>query len=290
MSSRRHSSHDSANLRRYVEVMAGEHPPLSLEAADLTIKDPVAVRERYGAVFNYLTRVELEVERNVLELRALMPRPTEIDRHFYADVWSPQEIQHGILLDAVQKQLGLAPSPADLIGVSTKIKLAGLLSHLPGMRDVIRLLYYLTGVTTERAAIVAYARLVDGLRAMTEYAIAETIVAPIRRQEPGHFAFYRMSAESLVKSGAMRPWQLYLTRVLRQRSFGLVGANNTEQQAAFGGVARSLGLDQDLLATARQISLVERELLWARRDGMYVPDYVVRALDEAIALHSTAAG
>ena len=80
-------------LRRFVENFAEDHPPLSLDAADLTINNPDQVRHRYGGVFNYLTRVELEVERNVLELRALMPDATETDRFFYEDVWSPQELQ-----------------------------------------------------------------------------------------------------------------------------------------------------------------------------------------------------
>ena len=150
-------------------------------------------------MFNYLTRVELEVERNVLELRALMPDATETDRFFYEDVWSPQELQHGILLDAVQQGFGMTPAPTDLSSVSTKIRVVGTLSHLPGMLGVVRLLYYLTGAATERSAVIAYSRLLDGLRAMGEPAIAETVIAPIRRQEPGHFAFYRMSAEALVR-------------------------------------------------------------------------------------------
>jgi hypothetical protein len=49
-----------------------------------------------------MSRVELEVERNVLELNLLLPDPPPVDRHFYADVWLPQEIQHGLLLDRLQ--------------------------------------------------------------------------------------------------------------------------------------------------------------------------------------------
>jgi hypothetical protein len=126
-------------LRRFVETFAEEHPPLSLGAADLTIREPELVRRRFGEVFNYLTRVELEVERNVLELRALMPDATETDRFFYQDVWSPQELQHGILLDAVQQGFGMAPAVTDL-AVSARIRLVGVLSHLPGMLGVVRLL------------------------------------------------------------------------------------------------------------------------------------------------------
>jgi hypothetical protein len=273
-------------LRRFVENFAAEHPPLRLDAADLTIKDPERVRRRYGGVFNYLTRVELEVERNVLELRALMPDATETDRIFYEDVWSPQELQHGILLDAVQQGFGMVPAATDL-EVNARIRLVGVLSRLPGMLGVIRLLYYLTGAATERSAVIAYSRLVDGLRGMGEHAIAETVVAPIRRQEPGHFAFYRLSAQVLVDDEGLSDWQLYLARVLRRRSFDLVGVNNQRQRADFGDVARALELDRDLLPLARQISLVERELLWAGEQGLQVPSYILAALREAIALSVT---
>ncbi|MEJ1109560.1 MULTISPECIES: GTP-binding protein LepA [unclassified Kribbella] len=270
-------------LRRFVETFAEEHPPLSLDAADLTIKNPEQVRRRYGGVFNYLTRVELEVERNVLELRALMPDATEIDRLFYEDVWSPQELQHGILLDAVQQGFGMVPAATDL-EVSAKIRLVGVLSHLPGMLAVVRLLYYLTGAATERSAVVAYSRLVDGLRAMGEHAIAETVIAPIRRQEPGHFAFYRLSAEALVGEEGLSDWQVQLARILRRRSFELVGVNNRRQRADFGDVARALDFDRDLLEVARQVSRVERELLWAQHQGLKVPTYILTALQEAISL------
>jgi hypothetical protein len=270
-------------LRRFVETYAEENPPLSLDAADLTIKDPDQVRRRYGGVFNYLTRVELEVERNVLELRALMPDATETDRLFYEEVWSPQELQHGILLDAVQQRFGTTPAITDL-GVSAKIQLVRMLSHLPGMHGVIRLLYYLTGAATERSAVIAYSRLVDGLRRMGEHAIAETVIAPIRRQEPGHFAFYRLSADALVGDEGLSDWQLQLARILRRRSFKLVGVNKRRHNADFGDVARALDLDRDLMEVARQVSRVERELLWAQQQGMKVPGYILAPLQEAIAL------
>jgi hypothetical protein len=273
----------AAGLRRFVEKFAEEHPPLSLDSADLTIKNPDLVRRRYGGVFDYLSRVELEVERNVLELRALMPDATETDRFFYEDVWSPQELQHGILLDAVQQGFGMAPAATDL-RLGAKLRVAGVLSRLPGMSDVIRLLYYLTGAATERSAVIAYSRLIEGLRELGEHAIAETVVAPIKRQEPGHFAFYRLSAEALIHEEDLRDWQLHLARILRRRTFSLVGTNNRRQRADFGDVARALDFDRDLLEIAKQLSLVEREILWAQRQGLQVPDYILAALQDAIAL------
>jgi hypothetical protein len=275
---------DVAGLRRLAQSLQENHPPLSLDSADLTVHDPDSVRVRYGRVFAYLSRVELEVERNVLELRTLLPDAPETDRFFFEDVWAPQELQHGVLLDAAQRGIGLPSSATDVDGISVKIRAAGALSHLPGVAVVLRLLYYLTGTATERAAVVAYSRLHDGLREMGERAIADTVIAPIRRQEPGHFAFYRRSAEVLVHEEGLRPWQLHLARVLRRSSFDLVGVNDAAQRADFGDVARDLGLDRDRLGTARQLSLVERELLWSRDQGLRIPDYVLRALDDALEL------
>jgi hypothetical protein len=135
--------------------------------------------------------------------------------------------------------------------------------------------------------VIAYSRLVDGLRTMGEHAIAETVIAPIRRQEPGHFAFYRMSAEVLVGEEGLSDWQLQLARILRRRTFDLVGVTNRRQLADFGDVARALEFDRDLVTVARQVSLVERELLWAQQQGMKVPGYILAALNEAIRLGTT---
>jgi len=275
---------DRAGLRRFAETLGEEHPPLTLDAADLTVRDPERVRRHYGQVFNYLARVELEVARNVLELRALLPHPIETDRFFFEEVWSPQELGHGALLDAVQHELGMTSAPIDTDRVNAKIRVAGLLSHLPGVGEVIRLLYYLTGAATERAAVIAYSRLLGGLRSLGESPIAETVIAPIRRQEPGHFAFYRLSAEALVHDEGLSAWQLQLARALRRRSFDLVGVNNGRQRAEFGRVAHALELDRDRDQVASQLSLVERELLWSQQKGMPVPGYMLRALDDAIAL------
>ncbi|MCT4574329.1 hypothetical protein N3930_46245, partial [Bacillus thuringiensis] len=77
---------------------------------DRTVKNPQAVVEQYAEVLNYLARVELEVDRNVLELLVLLPDVEEKDRYFYEDVWQPQEIQHGLILDRLQQDIGLPPA------------------------------------------------------------------------------------------------------------------------------------------------------------------------------------
>jgi hypothetical protein len=104
-------------LVEHVDRLAAEHPPIPLDSVDLTVRDPAQLRESYGHVLDYMARVELEVDRNVLELTTLLPEPPEVDRYFYADVWHPQETQHGLILDRLQVELGRSPATPDLDSV-----------------------------------------------------------------------------------------------------------------------------------------------------------------------------
>ncbi|MCC4266919.1 GTP-binding protein LepA [Microbacterium schleiferi] len=274
----------SQRILEHVQRLGEEHPPIELDSVDRGIRDPRAVADRYGHVIDYLARVELEVDRNVLELLVLLPDVSEVDRMFYADVWQPQEIQHGLILDRLQQDLG-RPAAEPVLEVSHKMRIMGVLAHFSGIQDIARLLYYLTGASTERQAVLAYNTIHSGMTGLGETAIAETIIAPIRRQEPGHFAFYRMSATELVHSGALRPWQLYLARVLREKTYNLVGTNGQDRyRAQMGGVVTSLGFDTDLDKYAREVGRIEAQLLWANEQGMEFPPYVLRALRESIDL------
>jgi hypothetical protein len=275
----------SQRILEHVQRLGEEHPPIELDSVDRGIRDPHTVADRYGHVIDYLARVELEVDRNVLELLVLLPDVSEVDRMFYADVWQPQEIQHGLILDRLQQDLG-RPAAEPVLDVSYKMRIMGALAHFSAIQDIARLLYYLTGASTERQAVLAYNTIHSGMTGLGESAIAETIIAPIRRQEPGHFAFYRMSATELVHSGALRPWQLYLARVLREKTYNLVGTNGQDRyRAQMGGVVTSLGFDTDLDKYAREVGRIEAQLLWANEQGMEFPPYVLRALRESIDLY-----
>ncbi|PRY17257.1 GTP-binding protein LepA [Kineococcus rhizosphaerae] len=270
------------DIRDHVLRLGEKHPPITLESVDRTVKDPRRVRETFGHVIDYLARVELEVDRNVLELLTLLPDVSETDRLFYADVWQPQEIQHGLILDRLQQDIDLAPADPNTDEVSAKIRVLGSLAHFKPVQEVARLLYYLTGAATEKAAVVAYNLLVDGLDEMGEDAISRTVVQPIRRQEPGHFAFYRLSATEMIQQNVLAPWQVRLAKVLRRKSFSPVGAHTPRQRAQFGQVLTTLGLDATIEDFGAQIGLVERELLWAREQGMRVPDYILAALRDTV--------
>jgi hypothetical protein len=275
------TAHTDLRLRDHVDRLADQHPPLLLDDVDFTVRDPAALDRRYGHVLDYMARVELEVDRNVLELTTLLPDPPEVDRYFYAEVWQPQEIQHGRILDRLQVELGRPPADADTGSVSPKLRLLGALAHLPALQDVSRMLYYLTGMSTERSAVLAYNLLHDGTVAMGEHAVARTVIGPIKRQEPGHFVFYQLSARGLWAE--LATWQRCLVRRMRSLSFGPVGANDDEQRADFGEVMTSLGIGEDAAFAASTVR-VERELLWAHDQGMTVPPYVLRAFRRATEL------
>lgn len=273
-------------LAEHVERLADEHPPIPVDSADYSMARPELLAERFGPVLTYMSRVELEVERNVLELNLLLPDPPPIDRHFYADVWLPQEIHHGLLLDRLQSLAGLPPSTPDLTHVSLSFRVLGALGRLSAVQDVTRMMYYLTGVATEQSAILAYNKLHLGLLDLGERAIASTIVAPIKRQEPGHFAYYKIAAQGLWSE--LSQWQKWLVQTLRRHTFEPVGAYTKKQWAEFGAVMHHLGITTDgergLNRYAEQIGRLELELLWAQRQGLRVPTYIVDSLKSAARL------
>ena len=273
---------NEARLAEHVERLGAEHPPMDLASVDFTLRRPEVFSARYGHVLDYMARVELEVDRNVLELTTMLPDPPEIDRRFYAEVWQPQEIQHGLILDALQVHLGRPGAAPDLSSIGMKMRILGALAHLDAFQDVCRMLYYLTGMATERSAVLAYNLLHDGVVEMGEDAVAQTVIAPIKRQEPGHYAFYQLSARGLW--GQLSPWQRWLVRLMRRISFAPVGANNDLQKADFGDLMRTLGIDRRADDFAQQVSRVEQELLWARHRGLTVPSYVTAAFREAVEL------
>jgi hypothetical protein len=268
----------------HVDRIAQEHPPIDLATCDFTVNRPDQVVRRFAPVLSYMARAELEVERNSLELAVMLPHAPEVDRYFYEEVWTPQEANHGLALDELQVRLGLSPAQTDLTTLTRKVRAVGAMAHLPGIQDVVRMLYYLTGMTTERSAIVAYRHLEDGLAELGEGALVETIVAPIRRQEPGHFAFYRLSSRDLWPRLAQ--WQRWLVRRLRQVSFAPVAAGDSHQKSDVGDmmIALGVGTAESSEAFVKTVARSEAELLGAASRGLEVPPYIVRSFRECLAL------
>ena len=274
-----------AKIAEHVQRLGELYPPIPLDSVDRTIKRPWLVAKKFGHVIDYLARVELEVDRNVLELLVLLPEADETNKTFYADVWQPQEIQHGLILDRLQQDLGRTAAEPHL-EVSFGIKILGALAHLKPVQDIAKLMYFLTGASTERQAVLAYNKINHGMQELGETAISETIISPIKQQEPGHFAFYQMSATAMIQDKVLKPWQLFLTRVMREKSYHLVGTNKTKRyKADMGGVMADLGLDNDLEGYAREVGRVENRLLWAHKQGMEFPPYIFKALKESVDLY-----
>ena len=90
------------------------------------------------------------------------------------------------------------------------------------------MLYYLTGMATERSAVLAYNLLHRGTLDLGEQAIAQSVIGQIKRQEPGHFVFYQLSARALWAE--LAAWQRWMVRFMRRASFAPVGANNAEPE------------------------------------------------------------
>lgn len=273
------------SLMDHVQRLGENHPPITLESVDRTINNPETVAARFAEVLDFLARVELEVDRNVLELLTLIPNPSEVDRVFYQDVWYGQEMAHGYLLDQLQTDLGLEASQPYMT-IPLRMKFLGAMAHWQPMQDVSRMLYYLTGAATERQAVLAYSDLIKALDELGETAIAKTVIHPIKQQEPGHFAFYQMSATKMIQDGELAPWQLFVTRLLRKSSFALVGTDYVDDyRADMGGVLVGLGIDQELETYAREMGRLEARLLWANRNGMEFPPYFLKALRESVEMY-----
>jgi hypothetical protein len=272
-------------IAEHVQRLGELYPPIRLDSVDRTIKRPDLVARKFGHVIDYLARVELEVDRNVLELLCLLPDLDDTNKKFYADVWQPQEIQHGLVLDRLTQDLG-RPAATPHLEVSFGIKILGTLASLKPVQDIAKLLYYLTGASTERQAVLTYNQFNDALREIGETAISETIITPIKQQEPGHFAFYQMSATAMIQDKVLKPWQLFVARVLRERSYHLVGTNSMKRYTAdVGGVMVDLGFDADLQGYSREVGRVETRLLWAHKQGMDFPPYILKALRESVDLY-----
>lgn len=273
------------SLMDFVLKLGDEHPPIKMSSVDRHIVNPELVKDRFSGTIDYLARVELEVDRNVLELLTVLPDASRVDTIFYQDVWSDQEMAHGYILDQLQTDLGMPPAePFQTVPI--RMKLLGALAHWDPIHDISRMLYYLTGASTERQAVLAYSSLTKELDRMGERAISATIIQPIKRQEPGHFAFYRMSAEKMVQDQVLRPWQVYVTRLLRSKSFTMVGVDYVNAyKAHFGGVMTELGMDEEMEIYAKEIGRLEAKLLWANQNGMEFPPYFLKALRESVELY-----
>ena len=82
------------------------------------------------------------------------------------------EIQHGLVLDELQARLGRERAEPDLTSIGAKLRVLGALCPRLGRPGRVPDAYYLTGMATERSAVLAYNLLHDGLVDLGETAVA----------------------------------------------------------------------------------------------------------------------
>ena len=275
-------------IAEHVQRLGELYPPIALDSVDRTIKNP---RRSPTATVTSSTTSLGSSSRSIATCSScscLLPDVDDTNKTFYADVWQPQEIQHGLILDRLQQDLGRTAAEPHL-EVSFKIKILGALANLSPIQDVAKLLYFLTGASTERQAVLAYNQINAGMQELGESAIAETIITPIKQQEPGHFAFYQMSATAMIQDGVLKPWQLYLARVLREKSYNLVGTNAMDRyKADMGGSSPLSGWTPTWRRTPARWAGSRQRLLWANKNGMEFPPYILKALRESVDLYQRA--
>ena len=56
-------------------------------------------------------------------------------------------------------------------------------------------------------------------------------------------------------------------------------------KADMGGLMVDLGLDSNLEGYAREVGRVEQRLLWAHKQGLDFPAYILKALRESVELY-----
>ncbi|WP_380169070.1 hypothetical protein [Jannaschia sp. R86511] len=255
---------------------------IDLGTVDFTAPDPHRVRVELGAALDYFARIEREVERNVLELQVVLPNADDRTRRFVR-VWEEQELPHGWIFDRMQQEVGLPPATPELNHIGRTMKVAGVLSHVPGVHEALLFLYLSIGAMHERLTAVGYDKLRERLLQLGMPGFAATAVRPIRAQESLHYAYYRSAA--VEQRDRLSRWQLELARLVRLRTYRPVGATTPQRQADFGATAVALVGSDDPEALARPVQRVAQDLLTLAGDGLRLPPFVAAALRETVELH-----
>ena len=139
----------------------------SLDAVDLTVRDPVLLRRRFDEIVGYIATVEGSVPQNVADITALLPDLDELDRRFL-EVWSSHEQAHAAIFSALRAELGPVPgrhegrpdagtAPAGAARPSFRV--AGAAARVPWVQDVVKLVYLARGAMHEHLTYDCYRHL-----------------------------------------------------------------------------------------------------------------------------------
>lgn len=277
------------SVERQLSIIEAD-PAIPLESVDYSVQQQALLADgihplqskEWGDVFAYFGRVETESERNALELAVLLPHADEHTQRFI-DIWEIQEGRHGQIFDNLLDSLGHEPQVPDLNNISRTIKVGGLLAHIPGMHDVMLHTYLTTGATHEKLTAIGYELVKKQLAALGETALLETAIVPIKLQESKHYAYYKRSGEDV--RDRLAPWQILASRTIKTHTYAPVGAGTTSQKADFGGISETLTQGKGVDAFADPVQKVAQDLLVAKDDGLKLPPFVRKGLQEAVELH-----
>jgi hypothetical protein len=234
----------------------GDDPPLALGSVDLTIGNPVPLRQKFDEIFAYIAAVESAVAQNVADITTLLPDLGDQERRFL-DVWSNHELAHAAIFDALVAELGLptpsgarpsAPPPANGLRARPSFRVFGALSASRWLQDVFKLIYLSRGAMHEHLTYDCYRHLGAQLTALGEHALVNTVTEPIRRQEAAHLGYYRLAAATHRRG--LTETQVRLARGITVLTYQPVGAGECGRDAAgrvFSGLAGSeRAMDQAL--------------------------------------------
>jgi hypothetical protein len=261
-----------------------EDPPLSLDAVDLTVRDPGPLVERFEEIFAYIATVEGAVPQNVAEITALLPDLDDQELRFLS-AWSSQELAHAAVFDALRAQLGLAPCidgvPAssvvpDPVRPRRSFRAFGAMSASTWLQGVFKLIYLSRGAMHEHMTYDCYRHLGAHFTASGEQALVRTVTEPIRRQEAAHLGYYRLAAST--HRLRLSPAQVGLARWITVHTYTPVGTapcGKGPTGRVFAGLA-----GDDMGAVLDAVEAVADQLLG---DGTRpLPHFVHRSMDDCL--------
>ncbi len=237
--------------------------------------------DRLAASIRYSQRVEAEVAD--LGIETLLPYATDDYDGRFLEVWVPDERGHGTALEILLRRLGLPTyeaRPSDTVPPHNR--LAGMLGRLSANAyEMVSLTYHSIGAINERLAMAAYTRMAEICRELDQHDLADTLLAPMRRDESLHLGYYRTYARQL--RHRMSSWKLAAVRLLIVHTYSPVGAGQKPDKAPLGEVLLELEHDPENPSVAEVVQAVADELL-AKNDGDTLPPFVRTNLLECLEL------
>ncbi|MGH9132565.1 MAG: hypothetical protein ACRDZZ_01415 [Ilumatobacteraceae bacterium] len=259
--------HDLDDRLAYVETKA----PLVFAEIDFTVNDRRAVAGSLAAPLEYAQRVESVVA--ALGIETLMPHHDDRVRRFL-DVWTVDEVGHGIALSELMRQVGLTPFVATDASLPVHNHLVGVLGRMSTrMHEVVEAVWATAGAMNEHLAMAAYARMDAILREQGEVALHETLFRKLRAHESAHKSFYAAYATDVM--GRMRKWQRRLVALIVEHTYMPVGAGGKRDRPAFALTVYALAGDDWDATLVTPVQQVAERLL---NEGNEMDPFVRRAV------------